>query len=142
MMNMGYLNARWVLGWALIKHILLRPFVRRDPSLWVKRIAQESLGPTPPSGWSLFENTSRCIGCGLCDAVVPAGVLASTWIHGSIRHPHDAPLALAQAQLLRKYASAIDRVCPARVKAASVADLIEAQASMIAHTPAKVTFLP
>ncbi len=131
MMDMGYLNARWVLGWALVKHVLLWPLRRRDPHAWVRRIGQEALAPTPQQGWATFAATSRCIGCGLCDAVVPAEVQASAWLQGSIRQPADAPLALQQAALLRQHAAAIMRICPARVQVDKVADLIDMHARML-----------
>jgi ferredoxin len=135
MMNMGYLNSRWVLGWALVKHVLLRPFVRRDPARWVEKIASESLAATPAEGWALFEPASRCIGCGLCDAVMPAGDSAAAWIMGSIRQPQDAPLALQQARSLRLHAAAIERICPAQVQVTKVAELIEVQALMLTRNP-------
>lgn len=124
-MNARWLKARWTLGWALVKHVLLQPFVRRDPARWVRRIAQESLGPTPAEGWNLFAASSRCMGCGLCDAVVPAGMQPSAWMQGAIREPADAPLALAKARQLRAWAQDIERVCPAQVKVEAVARLIE-----------------
>ena len=134
-MNMRYLNARWTLGWALIKHILLRPFIRPDPGLWVQRINQDFLGPTPLAAWNYFAGSSRCIGCGLCDAVAPGDAKPSEWILGSIRQPSDAPLALAKAKQLRELAGAIERVCPARVSVGDVADLIEANAHALRVNP-------
>lgn len=136
MMNMSYLNARFVLGWALIKHLLLRPFVRRDPRHWIGRVAADHLAPTPQQGWALFEGASRCVGCGLCDAVVPADVHASHWLAGSIRQPQDAPLALAQAAALRRHQGAIEAVCPTRVRVGDVVRLIELQAQALRGAPA------
>jgi ferredoxin len=135
MMNMRYLNARWVLGWALVKHMLLRPFIRRDPSRWVDRIAADNLGPTPRRAWEYFEPASRCIGCGLCDAVVPPQVHASAWISGCARLPEDAPLALEKARLLKPWAEAIERVCPARVGVTALVQLIEDEAGALATNP-------
>jgi ferredoxin len=135
MMDMGYLNARWVLGWALVKHVLMTPFARREPADWVQTIADEALGATPPGAWAKQEAASRCIGCGLCAAVVPAHVQPAEWIMGIGRQPSDAPLALQQAHLLRQFAVDIERICPARVKVTDVADLIEAHAAALNHNP-------
>ena len=135
MMDMGYLNARWVLGWALVRHVLSTPFVRREPADWVQRLNHEALGPTPPQAWKLLEPSSRCVGCGLCAAQVPDHVEAPAWIMAAVRQPADAPLAQQQAKLLRQYAAAIERVCPARVDVRAVADLIDAHIAALHHNP-------
>jgi hypothetical protein len=70
------LNALWVLGLALLRKILLMPFVRRrGGGPWLARLRAERLTPTPMAAWSRFERASRCIGCGLCD-IVDAGELS------------------------------------------------------------------
>lgn len=126
-MGLGWLKARWTLGWALVKHVLLRPFAprRSDPRKWLGRIRQESLGPTPAANWKYFAGSSRCINCGLCDAVAPAGATPSRWIMGAARQPADAGLALEHARQLRAMAKAIERVCPTQVQVEDVAGIIE-----------------
>jgi len=59
------LNALWVLGLALLRKILLMPFVRRrGGGPWLARLRAERLTPTPVAAWSRFERASRCIGRG------------------------------------------------------------------------------
>jgi ferredoxin len=126
-MIMSWLLARWTLGWALVKHVLLRPFApgRSDPRTWLARIRQESLGPTPAANWKYFEGGSRCINCGLCDAVAPEGTTPSRWIMGAARQPSDAKLALDIARQLRGMKASIEQVCPARVQVDDVVGIIE-----------------
>ncbi|MBI5511481.1 MAG: hypothetical protein HY903_22215 [Deltaproteobacteria bacterium] len=127
---MSYLNLRqahslWVLGWALVKHVLLVPFVgRRGPRPWLDRIARESLGPVPKEAWRLFAGTSRCIGCGLCDGVGEVSDTPSRWILSAARCPADAELGLTAAARLEVLAPNIERVCPTRVAVGDVVRLI------------------
>ena len=130
-MNARWLNARVIIGWAVIKNILLKPFIRKDPKRWIARVAQDRLAGTPKEAWELLEQSSRCIGCRLCDAMVPREVQASAWIMGAIRQPEDASLALEKAKLLRVWAKEIEAVCPAEVGVASVAQLIELHAAAL-----------
>lgn len=145
-----WLRARWVLGWALLKHVVFRPFSRgkADPRFWLRRLSREALGPTPPANWRDAAATSRCIGCGLCDALLPRGadamhstpsmdaiapnpVSLSQILQGAARLPSDAPELLVYLPFLRAHAPAISQICPARVDAAAVADLIERNASAL-----------
>jgi hypothetical protein len=122
---MRQLNALWVLAWALVKHLLLKPFVRRrGPAPWLARIAEESLGPVPPDAWRLFAGTSLCIGCSLCDTLGELQELPSSWIAAVARQPADAGLALHAADRLEALAQAIARICPARVPVNDVVKLI------------------
>ncbi|HET6347141.1 MAG TPA: hypothetical protein VFH51_19570, partial [Myxococcota bacterium] len=110
-----WLNARWTLGWALIKHVILAPFARgrSSPRRWLERIGQEALGPTPRDNWQHFEGSSRCINCGLCDLVdLPGGAAASQWITSAARLPSDAPLARDKAAALHGVAESIEQICP------------------------------
>jgi hypothetical protein len=124
-----WLNARWTLGWALVKHVLLAPFARgrSDPRRWLGRIRQEALGPTPGDNWKYFAGSSRCINCGLCDLVqLPHDAAASQWITSAARQPSDAPLAQDKAAALMAAAERIEQICPARVDVQAIARIIEA----------------
>ena len=126
------LNALWVLGWALVKHLLFWPFVpRRGPEPWLKRIAQESLGPVPPGAWKILAGTSRCIGCSLCDVVGEPKDTPSRWIASAAREPATAPLALHAADRLEVLAPEIARICPARVPVLDIVLLIRENHRML-----------
>ena len=117
------LNAYWVLGWALVKHVVARPFIgRRVPGPWLSRLRDESLGVVPPNAWASFDGTSRCIGCGVCEVVGAPGDTPMRWILSIGRQPGDAPLVRREVARLGELALEIERLCPARVP---VRDLIE-----------------
>jgi hypothetical protein len=141
----GWFRARWVLGWALVKHVLYLPFAGRkgDPGIWLERIGKEALGPTPPGNWQAAAQSARCIGCGLCDALdvrpaAPEGKVASAAvppmsqiIQGAARLPSDAPDALAFIPRLLHNADAILAICPTGVDARTVAQLIARNAEVL-----------
>ena len=124
------LHAKWVLAWALVKHVVLSwtPLIRRStPKTWLARLAEESLAPTPAHAWEYVEGTSRCIGCGLCDIHGAAGQDLSGWIRAVARRPQDADLAQVHTQELRDKAEKIARICPSGVSVAGIVRLIEEQ---------------
>ncbi len=126
-MRVRTVKARVTLGLAVLKHILLTPFVggSRGPKSWLKRLAAEDLARTPEGAWQYLEGTSRCIGCGLCDTVAVGDEAPSSWIMGEARRPADAELAVDRSVRLRQLADSIARVCPARVPAESIAQLLD-----------------
>jgi ferredoxin len=154
-----WLHARWVLGWAVVWHVLTLPFAgrKRDPGVWLGRIGQEALGPTPPGNWSAATNATRCIGCGLCDTVLPQGLTAaadaagnvpavalSQVILGAARLPSDAPSSLAFVPQLMAVADGVRAVCPTGVDTRLVAQIIQRnaevlhpQASLLERTPGR-----
>jgi hypothetical protein len=111
------LNALWVLGWALVKHVLARPFVgRRVPEPWLARLREESIGVVPADAWAKLAGTSRCTGCGTCDVVAAApGDAPMRWVLSVARRPGDAPLVRHEVERLAVLAADIERLCPARV---------------------------
>ena len=126
-----WLRSRLILAWALLRNLVLSPFIDKSLATWVGRLRGERLAPTPPGAWPLMAASSRCIACGLCDAVTPPEVHASRWILGACRQPADAPLARREALLLRRWAPAIAEVCPGRVDVVQVATLIELHAASL-----------
>ena len=132
-MNLRFLHARFILAVALVKNLILRLITRRGASqIWLRRIARENLAPTSPQVWDALAGSSRCIGCGLCDAVARQGDLPSEWIGSAARQPEDAPLARDKAERLRSLATAIARVCPAQVPVAGIAQIIDENVRMLA----------
>ncbi len=124
-LNLRQVNAYWVLGWALAKHVVARPFVGRPtPTRWLERLRGEELGPVPQDAWGAFAGAGRCLGCGLCDAVGEPGDTPSAWLVGAIRQPSDAPLSVAIAERLTELAPRIAAVCPARVSVLDVVRLV------------------
>jgi hypothetical protein len=129
------IKALWTLGMALLRKLLVMPFVRNTGAgPWLARIRQESLAPAPADAWRRFAPSSRCIGCGLCDAVGDARFAPSAAILADGRRPEDAPLVVADAEQLQRLASEIAAVCPARVGVADLATLIIDNARML-ETP-------
>jgi hypothetical protein len=122
-LSMRQLNAFWVLGWALVKHIIARPFVgRRLPQPWLDRLGQEQLGPVPERAWELFAPSARCIACGLCDALGAPGDTPMQWILSVARTPADAAIVGPALARLAALAGPIEQICPARL---SVHNLVE-----------------
>lgn len=123
-----WLRARIVLGWALVKHLLLGPLAARRsaPGPWLRRMGAEGLSPTPAANWSHLAGSSKCVGCGLCDLFgSPELPRPSLMIQGAARLPGDAPYvqeeALAALQLM---APDIARICPQGVQVGDVCALI------------------
>ena len=101
LLNMRQLNAFWTLGWALVKHVVARPFIgRRVPDRWLARLRDESLGAVPPLAWKLFEGSSRCTACGACEVTGALGDAPMRWILSVARQPGDAPLARQETERL------------------------------------------
>jgi hypothetical protein len=130
-------SSLWVLGSALMLFVITWPFLKLFGMIfttqqWLTRLRQERLAPSPAGVWLYVDQTSRCIGCGLCDAVADPEESPSQWIIGSVRMPENATLALQQAERLRQLAPAIERMCPANVKVTAVVQLIEDNAKMLA----------
>jgi len=131
-LSLRQVNALWVLGLALVKHLLLRPFVRRrGPRPWLERLRVESLGAVPSAAWPLFAGSSRCIGCRLCDGVGKPEDTVWLWLASAARVPADAPLGTVAAERLVALAPEIARICPARVPVESLALLIRENARML-----------
>jgi hypothetical protein len=129
LLSMRQLNAYWVLGWALVKHVLARPFVGRHlPRPWLDRLAQERLGIVPPRAWPLFAATSRCIACGLCDALAEPGDRPMQWVLAVARVPADAEISPAALARLEVLAPRIESLCPSRLSVTSLVELAAANA--------------
>ena len=118
-----------------MKNLAMRPFVSKSPVKWLARLAPEGLAATPPGAWDKMATAGRCVGCGLCDAVVPPDCQASLWLQGAVRQPGDARLAGEKAMSLRRHAQAIRAVCPVGVDPESVADLIDLHAESLRAPP-------
>jgi hypothetical protein len=126
------LQALWTMGTALVRKVLLMPFVRRPgPGPWLARLRAEHLTPTPAGAWPRLEKAGRCIACGLCEAVALEEGVHSTLVAAG-RSPVDAPLAVAQARALQRVAADVARVCPARVGVEEAASLILDNARLLA----------
>jgi hypothetical protein len=132
-----WLRARWTLGAQLARHVATTPFRKqRGGAAWLAKLRTERLAPTPTGAWELFEPASRCIGCGLCDAVARDSEQPSAWILGEARTPSDAPLALDHARRLHELAKDIARVCPTGVGVDEIAQLIDKNAAELGdHAP-------
>lgn len=134
LLNVRALNARVILGWALIKHILARRFIgRRLPKRWLAKLGEESLASVPPRAWEIFEMTSRCVGCGICDVVGEPEEWPSQWILGIARRPEDAPLLADQLTRLEQLGDAIHAVCPARLSVDAFVELVRENSRMLAQ---------
>jgi len=119
--------ARVSLAMAVIKHLLYVPlFGRRVPGPWLARLRTELLAPTPSDLWEYVDETSNCLGCGICDMVGDIDDVPSLWIRGSAREPSTAGLAQGVPDRLRLMAEDISKICPARVPVGDIAKLLEA----------------
>ncbi len=132
LLNARQLNAYWTLGWALVKHVVARPFIgRRVPDRWLARLRDESLGAVPAHAWEAFEGSSRCIACGVCEVAGAPGDQPMRWVLSIARQPGDAPLVGHEVERLAELASDIERVCPARVPVRELVALVRANESML-----------
>ena len=133
-----YLTARSVLAFAVIKHILLWPFVRRrGPKPWLAHLARESLQPTPQYAWPLFAGTSHCIGCGMCDALGEPTDKPSEWILSIAREPSTAGLSQEALQRLEQLAPDIMQICPTQVDVKSLTQLMRLYQRQCGKVPAQ-----
>jgi hypothetical protein len=129
-----YLKARWVLGTALMRRVFLAPVLPdHGPKPWLSTLAKENLAAVPDELWTYVAGTSRCIGCGLCDAVARGNESPATWLANDPREPSTANIVLDHAKRLDELAADIARICPARVPVADVARLIRANAEALAE---------
>ncbi len=132
-MIMRWFKARMVLGTALMRRVLMAPVLPdHGPKPWLAKLAREDLAAVPDGLWSYVGGTSRCIGCGLCDAVALPGESPSQWIARDAREPSTANLSLEHADRLAELAKDIAAICPARVPVEDVARLIRANAESLA----------
>lgn len=129
-MILAQLRALWVLGTAFLSKLLVMPFVRGHDSarLWLDRLHAEGIERTPPDMWAQLEPASRCIGCGVCDAVGPVSQSPSHLVQSIDRQPADAKLVSAETSVLREHGEAIERVCPARVGVGAMVRRLEGNA--------------
>lgn len=131
-MSLRQLRALCTMGLALVRKLLLMPFVRnRGATPWLRRLRQESLTSTPAHAWQHASLAGRCLGCGLCDLMATAGFTPSATIMAAGRRPEDAPLACVQAQALMQAASDIARICPARMGVTELAQMISDNAALL-----------
>ncbi|MBC7792767.1 MAG: hypothetical protein H7Z43_03590 [Clostridia bacterium] len=129
-----YLKARWALGNALMRRVLLAPVLPdHGPKPWLGKLATENLAAVPEELWSYIGGTSRCIGCGLCDAVARGNESPASWIANDPREPSTANIVLDHAKRLSEMAVDIARICPARVPVEDIARLIRANAETLAE---------
>lgn len=124
------LHAVVILAWALVGNLVRSWLGLRRPGgeRWLKQLAEEDLTATPLEAWDYLAETSRCVGCGLCEAVAADGTRPWLALVGAARAPADAPLVLDAAQGLRQVADDVARICPAGVRPEAVARLIEENA--------------
>ncbi|MEZ0314336.1 MAG: hypothetical protein ACAI38_21415 [Myxococcota bacterium] len=133
-MMMRWFKARMVLGTALLRRVFLAPVLPdHGPKPWLAKLATEDLAAVPDQLWSYVGGTSRCIGCGLCDAVALPDEAPSQWLARDAREPSTANLALGRAERLDELAREIAAICPARVPVEDVARLIRANAETLAR---------
>ena len=133
--NAKTLGAKLILAWALVLKVLQGIF-RRPPrnttASWLEHLREEGIGPVPQTAWSQLAPAGACIGCCLCDAAAPdEGTSPAQLVMGAGRVPADAPLELQRAAALDRVAEDIAQICPARVQARDIADLIRANASVL-----------
>ncbi len=125
MMSFRQLKALWTMGIALLRKLLLMPFVHNPGGgPWLARMRQERIAPTPAGAWERLGPAGRCIGCGLCQAVGGGDFSPCAAVMADGRRPEDAPLVVDDAARLRRLAGDIARVCPARVGVDELATLI------------------
>ena len=99
------LAAKWTLGWALVKRVLLSLLPGlgdHGPRPWLGRLAKENLTETAAGNWERFAATSRCLGCGLCDLVGEPGESPSAWIMGAAREPSTSATSAASSSVHSK----------------------------------------
>jgi hypothetical protein len=124
-MSFKQLKALWTIGFALMRKLLLLPFVRNPGARpWLERMRQERLTATPAGAWPRLATGGRCIGCGLCELTGAGGTSPYAIIAAAGRRPEDAGLAVGDARALAKAAADIARICPARVGVDDIATLI------------------
>ena len=125
-------QAIWMLGMALLRHVFVRPFVgSSDPAHWLAQIAQEGLFPAPQGSWEKVSKTSRCIGCGLCDSLLYTTCLApSLTIQSAARLPGDTLSVLSQIEAVNGLATEIEKICPARVPIQEIVSLVRSRAQI------------
>ena len=129
-LNLAWSIAKWVLGMALMGHLLKAPFRSRanEGQRWLGALRKENLAKVPDGLWDYAADTSGCIGCGLCDLVNPDGQIPSEWIRMLPRRPEDAPLSVQIVPQLEAMADDIAKICPTRVDARAVAQILRANA--------------
>lgn len=135
MLNHRSIRAKFTLLGAVILNILARAWrvlLRRPPTSqrWLEALDREEIEVTPPQLWSYAESTSRCVGCGLCDAVA-AGDPVSEWIMSVGRRPEDALLPKTEVERLNEVGEAIARVCPVGLSPAAVVRLVRERAAQL-----------
>jgi len=124
-MSLKQLEALWTMGLALLRKLLILPFVRNPGARpWLARLRQERLTATPAAAWPRLSTAGRCIRCGLCDLTGTGATSPFTIIAGAGRRPEDADLAADDARVLARAAADIARICPARVGVDDIASLI------------------
>ena len=131
-----FIRARMTLGVAVLQRILRAPLSKRSgPRPWLAHLASENLAPTPESTWRIAEETSRCMGCGLCDAVAAEQGLppVSNILQGAARRPEDAQL-VENLEGLASLATTIERICPVRVNITHMVTLIRDHRAALAET--------
>ncbi|MEZ4271116.1 MAG: hypothetical protein R3C68_06705 [Myxococcota bacterium] len=132
MINPAYIKARWTLGAALLRKILSWPFQHdRGLAHWLERLAEEDLVATPKDAWRHQAGATRCIGCGLCDAVSLDGLEPSRLILSVARRPQDALIAEEHAAELAYLAKDIAEICPARVDVEDIVALLRDNAAQV-----------
>ena len=157
MINAGSLHAKGTMVAALLKHLVVGAVLRitghaRSGRPWLDRMAAEGLGPTPPSTWEYIAASSRCIGCGVCDAAVtlspesdlsrgsaadPAAgprATVSEWMMGAARRPQDAAVVVEPLVRIEQVAEQIARVCPARLDPRTIVRLVRERAAALEGT--------
>lgn len=124
-MSFKQLKALWTMGLALLRKLLILPFVRNPGARpWLVRMRQERLTATPAGAWPRLSTSGRCIGCGLCELTGTPTTSPFAIIVAAGRRPEDADLAVDQAHVLLRAAADIARICPARVGVDDIATLI------------------
>lgn len=133
------IHAKVVLGLALLRNLIVKSLARLIGSYpggkgWLRWLQRERLAPTPRSSWDIVESTSRCIGCGLCDAAARGELDLSGTFVAWARRPEDAPLAVERLDDIARLAREVAAVCPTRVSATAIATLISDNAEELERT--------
>ncbi|MBI3072409.1 MAG: 4Fe-4S dicluster domain-containing protein [Deltaproteobacteria bacterium] len=132
-----------VLAFGLVAHLVKRIFHRGDGGLakFNAHYSADRLLPSSPEDLVLYATASRCINCGICDALCP---VTSTAPRHEFAGPSMAPLLLSRSASLAAFAAPFlkhsarcescgecQHVCPTSVPIASVIRLVRRRAERL-----------
>lgn len=144
-MNSPNLIAKLNLAWNLVLHLCKRPFQSRGEGyrLFLENYAEEGLLPLSREDKDRLASYSRCVNCGLCDAVCPALIelprekfpgpsYLVTTLTRSLPEMRVADLDFSRCESCRE----CERACPTRVPLQDAFQFIKFQAQRLRSLPA------